>query len=1080
MIGVQLPRGWRVTAKRLDFESRVQPDIGVENLPAKWHGSMPSSGALRVLTLGDASSDARMIERLLRQQGINTKSRVASSGADLRRELDEHPPDLILSGCKMAELTGLEALEIINGGHPTVPVIIVSGALDGEAAVECMKSGAADCVFKTRMEKLGPAVHQALCMKRQAAENERNRRELLFTKFAMDHAVELALSVARDGTLIQVNSAASRELGCSRQRLLGMNIRDVVSEFEGDKWDRQWRFLQQKGQSIEEASLRTYNGRILPCEVSLTFQHFEGQDFVYAFARNIAERNAAGKRQRLAAGILELLNVAEDHPDVIGRIVTLIREETGLKSVEIHMKSGGTTASATAERAGGASSDPSDRCRFGRNRPPGFPASRLCRRVMNGEIDPALPIVSNAGSLMVNSAAEFRKAAKLLNPGGPDRSSGLPSAVESLALIPLRSGDTIVGLLQLSDRRKGMFSEERIEFFEGVGASVGIAIDRFQTREALTHSRLLAEAIATASMSYLETGDVGRMSQVVVEEAVRIIGAQFGLVLDVPDERQARILAVSTMTWSHLMGCKLMYDTVLREIDEKGCFPMGISDSLIFGPLREGRSVLTNNPRTHRLWTGRAPDGHPVITSFLGVPILVGETVAGMIALVNRPGGFAEQERHELEAFADTAALALRMYRSEEERIGAEAQLRQSQKLEAVAIMAGGVAHDFNNLMTVISGNAEIAELESGIPEPVRRNLEQVRLATDRAATLTNQLLTFSRREVFNPGPIDCNDILSNMQNMLGRLIGENIILRSVLPENLWLVKADRGQIEQLVANLAINARDAMPHGGELIFETANVLLDESTVRSVSSMVPGEYVKISISDNGCGMTDEVKAHLYEPFFTTKDVGKGTGLGLATCYGIVKRHRGQIEVNSVPGQGTEFTVYLPRVEQESVEIAHSIPSTDLPGGTETILLVEDEPQVREMTSTVLRHEGYTIIEAGNGQEALRLWESPESNDIDLLLTDVMMPVMGGRELAGLLRQSRPALKTLLISGYPDRPTNGDPHSKIRSPFLAKPFTRASLLLKVREILDTDLEGHGTDTASPDPGEIEGGRQERRDR
>jgi PAS domain S-box-containing protein len=1078
MISVRLPRGWRVTAKRLDFESRLQPDIGVENLPAERHGPMPSSGVLRMLILGDASSDARMMERVLRRQGINTRSRVASSGADLRRELEEHPPDLILSGCTMANFTGLEALEIINGGHPTVPVIMVGGALDGEMAVECMKSGAADCIFRARLQKLGPAVYQALSMKRQSSENERNRRELLFTKLAMDNAVELALSVGKDGTFLQVNNAAARALGFSRQRLLGMNIRDVVSEFEGDKWDQQWRFLEEKGHSLEEASLRTYNGRILPCEMSLMLQHFEGQDFAFAFARNTTERNAAGKRQRLAAGILALLNDAEDHSDVIGRIVSLIRDETGLKSVEIHMKSGGTTASVTATRVSGASTDPGDRWRFGRNRWEGFPTGRLCRRVMNGKIDPALPFVSNAGSLVVNNAEEFRKAKTLLKPGGPDRNSGPPSDIESLALIPLRSGDTIVGLLQLSDRRKGMFSEEGIEFFEGVGASVGIAIDRFQTREALTHSRMLAEAIAAASLSYLETGDVGRMAQVVVEEAVRISGAQFGLVMDIQDERQARILAVSAMTWSHLMGRKLMYDTVLREIVGKGCFPMGISDNLIFGPLREGRSVLTNNPRTHRLWTGRAPDGHPVINSFLGVPIMVGKTVAGMIALANRPGGFAAQERRELEAFADTAALALRMYRSEEERIAVEAQLHQSQKLEAVAILAGGVAHDFNNILTVISGYTEIAELESGTPEPVRRNLEQVRVATDRAATLTNQLLTFSRRETFDPGTIDCNAILLNMQKMLGRLIGENIILRSVLPENLWFVKADRGQIEQLVANLAINARDALPDGGELVFETANVQLDEDTVHSSSSIVPGDYVKISVSDNGCGMSDEVMAHLFEPFYTTKDVGRGTGLGLAICYGIVKRHLGMIEVNSVPGQGTVFTVYFPRVERETVGKTHSIPSADLPGGTETILLVEDEPQVREMTATVLSHEGYKIIEAGDGQEALRLWEALEPNEIDLLLTDVMMPTMGGRELAGLLRQSRPALKLLLISGYPDRPTNGKTKSKIRSPYLAKPFTMAGLLLKVREVLDTGTEGDGTGAVGPDPRGIKGGRRRRR--
>ncbi len=389
--------------------------------------------------------------------------------------------------------------------------------------------------------------------------------------------------------------------------------------------------------------------------------------------------------------------------------------------------------------------------------------------------------------------------------------------------------------------------------------------------------------------------------------------------------------------------------------------------------------------------------------------------------------------------------------RSEEERGTLQEQLRQSQKIEAIGRLSGGIAHDFNNILTIISGNAQLSLFDLKQGDPLRENLEEIRRASERAADLTRQLLAFSRKQMMEMKVLDLNLIVQGLDKMLHRLLGEDIALVTVLPEGIGKVKADPGQIEQVIVNLAVNARDAMIEGGKLTIETADVELDEEYARKHIAVIPGRYVMLSISDTGVGMSSEVKDRVFEPFFTTKEQGKGTGLGLSTVYGIVKQSSGNIWVYSEPGQGTTFKIYLPQVDEPLTEEKKAEVVKEIPRGNETILVVEDEETVRKLAVRLLKGQGYRVLEAPDGGKALLLCEEFKER-IHLILTDVVMPGMSGRKLAERLKQIHPEMKVLYMSGYTD---NAILHHGILETginFMQKPFTLENLARKVREVLD----------------------------
>jgi len=384
-----------------------------------------------------------------------------------------------------------------------------------------------------------------------------------------------------------------------------------------------------------------------------------------------------------------------------------------------------------------------------------------------------------------------------------------------------------------------------------------------------------------------------------------------------------------------------------------------------------------------------------------------------------------------------------------------ERQLRMAAKMEAVGRLSGGIAHDFNNLLGVIIGYSQVLKRKLGPGSSLTEYAEEVEKAGQRAVSLTRQLLAFSRQQILTPAVLDLNTLVSDMEKMLPRLIGEDIVLRIRLAPDLGRVKADHGQIEQVVMNLAVNARDAMPDGGNLTVETANVELNEAYARQHAGAKPGHYVMLAVADSGIGMNAETIARIFEPFFTTKEVGKGTGLGLATVYGVVKQSGGYIWVDSELGKGASFQIFLPRVDEHIAAPVENLPSESSLTGTETVLLVEDAEPLRKLARSFLVEHGFQVLAAANGEEAIQLAKT-SSRPIHLLLTDVVMPGMNGRALAEQLVPMQPQIRILYMSGYTDSFIAGHGVLEQGTHLLHKPFTEQALLRKVRQVLDVQQE------------------------
>jgi nitrogen-specific signal transduction histidine kinase/ActR/RegA family two-component response regulator len=404
------------------------------------------------------------------------------------------------------------------------------------------------------------------------------------------------------------------------------------------------------------------------------------------------------------------------------------------------------------------------------------------------------------------------------------------------------------------------------------------------------------------------------------------------------------------------------------------------------------------------------------------------------------------------------------VFRDVTERHRLQEQYRQAQKMEAFGQLAGGVAHDFNNLLTIINGYGDIALDCLPADHPAHTLVNEIRKAGDRAANLTKQLLAFTRKAVVAPRVLDLNAVVRDVLQMLKSLVGEDVELITHLAPGLGLVKADQGQVEQVILNLSANARDAMPRGGRIGIETGNERLEQPKSVGGRRVPAGDYVVLSVRDSGIGMTPEIQARIFEPFFTTKGPGKGTGLGLASVHGIVQQSGGHVAVTSAVGAGSAFHVYLPRVEAPLPAARPPSGFLSLPHGTETVLLVEDEEALRNLGRSVLRHAGYHVLDTGRGEDALRLVER-HARAIDLIVTDVVLPGMNGRQLVEVVRARYPGLKVLYLSGHTDDAVLRRGVEETRVHFLHKPFTPNGLAKKVRDVLDAEAaaEGHAASVA-----------------
>jgi PAS domain S-box-containing protein len=498
------------------------------------------------------------------------------------------------------------------------------------------------------------------------------------------------------------------------------------------------------------------------------------------------------------------------------------------------------------------------------------------------------------------------------------------------------------------------------------------------------------------------------------------------------------------------------WDNAGGEFEISNLPPMEMSDSPHSRAVATGEVIIENDFQ-------KAMVGQPVINinldkdpnlpqSCLVTPMAFMGRVVGAVEVQSTvPGTYRQEHATGMQMAANLAANAIENVRLLEKEREREEQLRQSQKLESVGRLAGGIAHDFNNMLTAINGYSDLTLRRLKADDPLRYNIEEIKKAGERSAALTHQLLAFSRKQILKPKVLDINEVIADISKLLQRLIGEDVQLSIVTNPKVGCMEVDPGQLTQVIMNLSVNARDAMPRGGNLIIETSNVYLSEEYATLHYPTKPGAYVMLAVSDNGVGIEEEALQHIFEPFYTTKEVGKGTGLGLATVYGIVKQSNGFIWVYSEVGKGTTFKIYFPRVDEICRLEETSAEAEDVPGGSETILLVEDEEAVRNLARQILESCGYKIIEARNGIEALSLCQNSDSQ-IDLLITDVVMPKMGGRELAEKISQLNPQIRQLFMSGYTDDAIIRQGMITEDMNFIQKPFTFETLAQKVREALD----------------------------
>lgn len=891
--------------------------------------------ALRVLFVEDQPADAELNLRALKEGGFEIASDTVETAEEFKRLLRSKHYDIVLVDYGLPGWTGLDAIRMLKDAGQDIPVIVVTGSLGDEAAVECIKAGAADYVLKDLLSRLPFAVRRAL--EEKALREERSRAQE-----ALRESEERFRIVAR-----ATNDAVwDWDL-----------VTDALSWGEG--------FTQLFGYQPAqiEPGIESWYAGIHPEDKDRVLSGIEG--VIRGGGRRWSDEYRFRRADGSYASIFDRGYVIHDDAGKPVRMIGAMMDITERHRVEKAFRE----------------SEEKYRLLFSQ-----APDAVL---ILDLETHDFLDANQAASELYGHTHDEFvRLKAKDIT-AEPERTAGaLQEAQTGFLHVPLRwhrKKDGAVFPVEITGRP-----------FVWKGRSVMCVFlrditDRWRAEEALRASEERFRRIVETAEEGIWVSDGENKTTFANKKMADMLG----------------------YTQEEMMGVSL-FD--FMEEEERALAAHNV----------ERRRAGISEQHEFKF---RRKDGSPLWAFLVTGPVL------------NEAGQYAG---------------SLTMVTDMTQRRQLEEQLRQAQKMEAVGRLAGGIAHDFNNLLTIISGYSELLLERLEADNPMRGQAEQIKKAGDRAAALTRQLLAFSRQQVLVPQVLDLNHVVANTLSMLRRLIGEDVELVAVEGPGLGRVKADPGQLEQVIMNLAVNARDAMPRGGKLTLETANAELDETYARSHFPIQPGPYVMLAVSDTGCGMEAETQAHIFEPFFTTKEKGKGTGLGLAMVYGIIKQSGGYIWCYSEVGQGTAFKIYLPRVE-EVEEMKGKVGVWVAPERcTETVLVVEDEPEVRQLARRILAAQGYQVLEARHGEDALLVCEQ-HPGPIHLLLTDVVMPEMGGPELAERLAPFRREMKVLYMSGYTDDAIVHHGVLTSGAAYLQKPFTPEALARKVWEVLRGPLGG-----------------------
>jgi PAS domain S-box-containing protein len=1072
---------------------------------------MDCAKRLDLLVVEDDTDDFFLVDELLRSQ-LQARTQLACSVDEALFRITQSRFDVILLDYALGAKTGLDLLEQLRENGVATPVIFLTGHGDEEIAVRALKAGAVDYLSKARLNaaSLSSVVRHALAL----AEKEAAVREARDALSARERDYRILFENANDAivitdpeseVIVEANAAACRLYACSHDQLVGVSM----IEFSTD--------IVRGRAAIEEclSSGRVSNfdtvhvardGRRIHILVNASVVEYRGRRALLSVFRDISARRAAEQEifrlnralKALSKCSAALLH-ARDQQQLLDEICEIVVQVGGYRMAWVAAAPEPPDNWARPLASCGATSDylevPCLRYNASADSPLLVPTAirtgqpGVCRDTATDPRSASLREECHDCGFASIIALPLLVEGKVFGALAIYAAETDAFDAPEVELLRELAGNVGFGLESLQARRQKEVaqhelraSEERLRNLIET-ANEGICTIDADDRVTFVNAKMAAmlgrtpeQMLGRSAFDFVDPGQYDNLRAAIRGGHDMVSGSSEIILLSADGTPIVTSMNYSPFTGpdgQYAGGLAMISDiTDRKRAEERLCesekrYRLLFERTLtgVFRAQADGTVLEGNEAFVHML-------GYDSIDELLSLKLPTMCAAAAFVdhwcAELAEAGHLVNHEIRVLRKDGDTAYLLANLVLLRDpagnpefiegtvlditHRRQLEAQLLQSQKMEAIGQLAGGIAHDFNNLLMIIRSYAELAG-ESVKDVSIRRELSAILKAADRGAALTRQLLTFGRKQVFSPRLLDINSVLENITKVLPRALGEDVRVEVHAGPDLWQVKADPVQIEQLVLNLAVNARDAMPGGGRLTLETSNTVLDTDYVKLHAGVVPGQYVMLVVTDTGQGIPPEALPRIFEPFFTTKERGKGTGLGLSTVYGIVQQSGGFIWVYSELGEGAVFKVYLPRAGAAVIAGAPLL-QNDVPlRGTETILLVEDEEAVRNVTRTYLALRGYTVLEAGCGEEALRVSDShPEA--IDLLLTDVVMPGMSGSELGREISARRPGIHVIYVSGY-TAATIGEHGVQPASAFLQKPFSLAVLARRVRETLDSAI-------------------------
>ena len=951
---------------------------------------------LRILHLEDEPDYSELVRALFEREGIAAEIVVADNRHKFEEILARQEFDVILADYLLPDCNGVEMLGLVRQKCPQTPYVLLSGTIGEQAAIEGLKAGAADYILKLRPDRLIPAVRRAVEQAGERAalrrvESELVQREKDFRALT-DNALNILTESEKQYRLIFDGNPTPMWV-FDKETLAFLEVNDAAVQHYGYSRDEFQHMKLTDLRPEEVPALIEYLHKLLAEETASRM----------GFAGVWSHRKKDGN----------LIDVEIKWSPILFRgrsaCLCLVNDITERKRVEhrdaVLSRLGRDLSSATS---------PDEAARIIRSITDDlFKWDAFTLDLYSAESDLILPIL-NVDTNRAGQRFEFGKSAPGRAPSRMARrvienGAELILRIEpvtifadavpigdttrlsaSLALVPIRNRTKVIGILSLQSYTARAYDEQDLATLQTLADHCGGALERMRAEQALHESEQLFHSVWENSVDGMRLTDEHGTTVAVNEAFCKLVGLSKA-------ELECRPF---TVMYAEREDCDKLLQSYLQRFRQRA--PEKQVERRV--KLRDGTEVVFDITESFVELRGQPP-------------------------------------------------LLLGLFRNVTAQKRLEEQLRQSQKMEAIGQLAGGVAHDFNNILTVIHGHASLLKASNSLTGTGPRSAQQIAQAAERAAALTRQLLAFSRRQVLQPRRLDMNEVVRDMTKMLGRILGEDIALKLHYSPQPALVHADASMMEQVLLNLAVNARDAMPGGGVLTIQISTLELDVRNLAQPSEANPGQAVCLTVKDTGCGIPPENLSRIFEPFFTTKEVGKGTGLGLATVYGIIKQHQGWLDVESQVGSGTTFRAFLPASAPVPDPKAAAAVEEAVRGGTETILVVEDEAPVRDLVCALLASYGYKILQAESGHKALEVWTQCK-DEVDLLLTDLVMPErINGRELAEKLRAERPELKVIFTSGYSQDVVGHEFVLRQGLNFLQKPYPPHKLALAVRDCLDT---------------------------